>query len=76
MIYPVKPRPGDRVAVLSPGAALPEVFPHPFDLGLRRLRDDFGLEVVEYPTTRRQGSPAERAADVRRRSPTTASARC
>jgi muramoyltetrapeptide carboxypeptidase LdcA involved in peptidoglycan recycling len=40
------------------------VFPHPFDLGLRRLRDDFGLEPVEYPTTRRQGTPAERAADV------------
>lgn len=62
--YPTKPRPGDRVAVLSPGSALPEVFPHPFDLGLRRLRDDFGLEPVEYPTTRRQGTPAERAADV------------
>ena len=50
--------------MLSPGSALPAVFPHPFDLGLRRLREDFGLEVVEYPTTRTQGSPAERAADV------------
>ena len=64
MIYPPKPSPGDRVAVLSPGAALPEAFPHPFDLGVRRLTEQFGLEVVEYPTTRRQGSPAERAADV------------
>ncbi len=64
MHYPDKPRPGDRVAVLSPGSAMPEVFPDPFELGLRRLRDDFGLEPVEYPTTRRQGSPAERARDV------------
>ena len=64
MRYPPKPRPGDRVAVLSPGSALPEVYPHPFDLGVRRLREDFGLDVVEYPTTRRQGTPAERAADA------------
>lgn len=64
MQYPDKPRPGDRVAVLSPGSALPEVFPEPFDLGLRRLRDDFEVEPVEYPTTRRQGAPDERAADV------------
>jgi muramoyltetrapeptide carboxypeptidase LdcA involved in peptidoglycan recycling len=64
MRYPDKPRPGDRVAVLSPGSALPEVFPHPFDLGLRRLQERFGLVPVEYPTTRRQGTPAERAADV------------
>ena len=64
MEYPPKPRPGDHVSVLSPGTALPEVFPHPYELGLRRLREDFGLEPVEYPTTRRQGTPAERARDV------------
>ncbi|GAA4210951.1 S66 family peptidase [Actinocatenispora rupis] len=63
--YPTKPRPGDRVAVLSPAAALPAIFPGPFELGLERLRDDFGLVPVEYPTTRKFGaSPAERAADV------------
>jgi muramoyltetrapeptide carboxypeptidase LdcA involved in peptidoglycan recycling len=63
--YPEKPKPGDRVAVLSPAAALPAIFPAPFELGLRRLRDEFGLVPVEYPTTRKLGaSPAERAADV------------
>lgn len=37
----------------------------PYELGLRRLREDFGLGVVEYPTTRRMGStPAARAADL------------
>lgn len=63
--YPAKPRPGDRVAVLSPSAGLPQRFPRPFELGLRRIRDDFGLVPVEYPTTRKLGAPpAERAADI------------
>ena len=63
--YPPKPTPGDRVAVVSPSAGLPGVFPRPFELGLRRLREEFGLLPVEYPTTRRMGaSSAERAADL------------
>lgn len=63
--YPSKPRPGDRVAVLSPSAGLPGILPLPYELGLRRLRDDFGLEPVEYATTRKMGStPQERAADI------------
>jgi muramoyltetrapeptide carboxypeptidase LdcA involved in peptidoglycan recycling len=41
------------------------VFPRPFELGLRRLREEFGLLPVEYPATRRMGaSPEERAADL------------
>ena len=64
-IYPPKLRPGDRVAVLSPSAGLPELFPRPFELGLARLRDEFGLVPVEYPATRRMGaSAADRAADI------------
>jgi len=64
-VYPEKPRPGDRVAVLSPGAALPAVFPGPFELGLARLEEHFELSAVEFPTTRKLGStPEERAADV------------
>jgi muramoyltetrapeptide carboxypeptidase LdcA involved in peptidoglycan recycling len=36
-----------------------------FELGLRRLRDEFGLIPVEYPTTRELGaSPQARAADI------------
>lgn len=51
--------------MLSPGAGLPGLFPHPFDLGLRRLEERYGLVPVEYPTTRRLGaSPQDRAADV------------
>jgi len=63
--YPPKPRPGDRVAVVSPSAGLPGLFPHVYELGLRRLREEFGLEPVEYPTTRRMGAdPRDRARDL------------
>jgi muramoyltetrapeptide carboxypeptidase LdcA involved in peptidoglycan recycling len=63
--YSAKPRPGDRVAVLSPSSGLPGLLPLPYELGLRRLQDDFGLKPVEYPTTRRMGStPEDRAADI------------
>ncbi|MBH1938489.1 LD-carboxypeptidase [Streptomyces sp. AV19] len=63
--YPAKPRPGDRVAVVSPSSGLPGLFPRPHELGLRRIREDFGLEPVEYPATRKMNAtPEERAADL------------
>jgi muramoyltetrapeptide carboxypeptidase LdcA involved in peptidoglycan recycling len=63
--YPPKPEPGDHVAVLSPSSGLPQLLPLPFDLGLRRIRDELGLVPVEYPATRRMGaSAADRAADI------------
>ncbi|MEV6182345.1 S66 peptidase family protein [Streptomyces sp. NPDC052016] len=63
--YPPKPSPGDRVAVVSPSAGLPGLFPRPYELGLERLRKEFGLDPVEYPTTRKTGATArERADDI------------
>ncbi len=63
--YPPKPRPGDRVAVVSPSSGLPGLFPRPYELGLQRLREEFDLVPVEFPATRRMGSmPAERATDL------------
>ncbi|MFU8870636.1 S66 family peptidase [Micromonospora sp. SL4-19] len=63
--YPAKPKPGDRVAVVSPSAGLPGLFPHVYELGVRRLREEFGLEPVEYPTTRQTGAePRDRARDL------------
>lgn len=63
--YPSKLSAGDRVAVLSPSSAGPALFPAPYELGLRRLRERFELEPVEYPTTRMLGaSPQDRAADI------------
>jgi muramoyltetrapeptide carboxypeptidase LdcA involved in peptidoglycan recycling len=53
------------VAVVSPSFAAPGMFPAVHDLAMRRLRDEFGVEPVEYPTTRRlDASPRDRAADL------------
>ena len=41
------------MAVVSPSFAAPAMFPAVHELAMRRLRDEFGLEPVEYPTTRR-----------------------
>ncbi|MEL6650480.1 MAG: LD-carboxypeptidase [Bacteroidota bacterium] len=57
--------PGNKVAVLSPSFAAPGVFPKVFGLGLNRLRDEFGLEPIEYPTTRKVGATfVERKKDL------------
>jgi len=58
-VRPRKPSPGDHVAILSPSFGLPALFPRPYELGLRRLREDFGLVPIEYPTTRRMGAAVE-----------------
>ncbi|MBC8085058.1 MAG: LD-carboxypeptidase [Hymenobacter sp.] len=56
---------GDQVAVVSPSAGLPELFPWVQELGLQRLREVFGLHPLEYPTTRRMRAPLEaRAQDL------------
>ncbi len=56
---------GDQVAVISPSAGLPEIFPWVQDLGLQRMREVFCLHPVEYPTTRKMGSSLQdRAHDV------------
>jgi muramoyltetrapeptide carboxypeptidase LdcA involved in peptidoglycan recycling len=65
VVYPEKPRAGDRVAVLSPSSALPAIFPAPFELGIRRLEERYEVTAVEFPTTRKwESSPAERADDL------------
>lgn len=65
MLVPPKPDRGDRVAVVSPSAGLPAIFPAPYELGVRRIHDVFGLVPVEYPTTRTMNaSSADRAADL------------
>jgi muramoyltetrapeptide carboxypeptidase LdcA involved in peptidoglycan recycling len=62
---PPKLSPGDRVAVVSPSFAAPAAYPAVHELAMRRLREEIGLEPVEYPTTRRlDASPRDRAADL------------
>ncbi|GCE45808.1 muramoyltetrapeptide carboxypeptidase LdcA involved in peptidoglycan recycling [Thermosporothrix hazakensis] len=63
--YPAPVQAGDKVAILSPSSGLPEIFPDVYELGLQRLRDLFGLQPVEYPTTRKMHSrPEDRARDI------------
>jgi muramoyltetrapeptide carboxypeptidase LdcA involved in peptidoglycan recycling len=56
-------RPGSRVAIVSPSWCAPAHFPAVHEQALDRVRD-LGLVPVEYPTTRSQGSPYERAQDL------------
>ena len=56
---------GDKVAILSPGFAAPGRWPHVHELGLQRLRETFGLQPVEYPSTRDlDASVEQKATDV------------
>ncbi len=56
---------GDKVAVVSPSFAAPGMWPHVYELGLKRLREEFGLDPVEYPTTKKLGATAdERSKDL------------
>ncbi|MGC8487600.1 MAG: S66 family peptidase [Clostridia bacterium] len=51
--------------MLSPSFGGPAHFPAPYELGIERLRREFGLIPVEFPTTRMpDASLAERAADT------------
>jgi len=65
LTVPAKLATGDRVAVVSPSFAAPGRFPAVHEVAMRRLREEIGLEPVEYPTTRQLGaSPEARAADL------------
>lgn len=60
-----KLKPGDKVAILSPSFAAPGKWPHVYELALRRLRDVFELEPVEFPATKKlDASGKERALDL------------
>ncbi|MFA6250434.1 MAG: S66 peptidase family protein [Candidatus Shapirobacteria bacterium] len=57
---------GDRVAILSPSSAAPVTWPHVYELGIKRLKEEFGLIPVEYPTTKKKRSTAdERIEDLK-----------
>lgn len=54
-----------KVAILSLSFAAPAQFPDIFELGLRRLKDIFHLNPVEFPSTRKlNASPEERSRDL------------
>ena len=60
---------GDKIAIVSPSAGLASAFPWIYELGLKRLRDVFELEPVEFPTARKSSdylekNPQARADDI------------
>lgn len=60
-----KLKPGDKVAILSPSFAAPAKWPHIYELALKRLRDIFQLDPVEFPTTKKIGASGdERSKDL------------
>lgn len=56
---------GDKVAILSPSGDAASYFPWVVDKGIERLKIDFGLTPVEFPSTRKRlPSAKERAQDL------------
>lgn len=50
---------GNKVAILSPSFAAPGVWPHVYELGLKRVKEVFELEPVEFSVTKKLGSSTE-----------------
>lgn len=62
-------RKGSKIAVISPSAGLPSLFPDIYELGLRNMADILEIEVVEMPTARMDRkklyeNPSLRAKDI------------
>ena len=54
---------GDKVAIVSPSFAASAVWPHVHELGLKRIREVFNLEPVEYPATAKLDATTEEKAN-------------
>lgn len=68
-IQPPRLKAGDKVAILSPSAALPYLFPAVYEQGLDRIQEVFGLFPIEFPTARQSPeylsqNPKKRAEDI------------
>lgn len=69
MVKVVPLKRGSTLAVVSPSWGGPSVFPQVYELGVRRLTQEFGFRIKEYPTTRGLAEhnrlhPEERARDL------------
>lgn len=65
MLPLTKLKKGDKVALLSPSFVAPGQWPLVYELGLKNLRDVFGLVPIEFPTTKKlNASGEERAKDL------------
>lgn len=66
---PSRLKPGDKIAIISPSAGVPFLFPWVYEQGLDRIRELFHLEPVEYPTALKSpeflsNNPKARADDI------------
>lgn len=66
---PPRLRSKDKVAIVSPSAGCANLFPWIYELGLQRLRDEFDLIPVEFPTAKQtpdylSKNPEARAKDI------------
>ncbi|MCB9820775.1 LD-carboxypeptidase [Candidatus Nomurabacteria bacterium] len=60
-----KLNPGDKVGIVSPSFAAPGKWPHVYELALKRVREVFELEPVEFSVTSKLGaSKEERSKDL------------
>lgn len=67
--FPPRLQQGDKVAIVSPSAGLPYIYPWVYEQGLKRIADVFGLRPVEFPTARQNPdylskNPRARAEDI------------
>lgn len=65
---PLRLKPGDTVAIVSPSWGGPSIFPHVYENGLKVLKS-FGLNIKEFPTARAGNdflskNPEARAKDI------------
>jgi muramoyltetrapeptide carboxypeptidase LdcA involved in peptidoglycan recycling len=69
MIKPPKLNPGDKAATVSLSWGGPSVFPHRYQVGVKQLQEELGLQVVEMANTLKDAdwlarNPKARAEDL------------
>lgn len=67
--HPSPLKPGDKVAIVSPSAGLPFLFPWVYEQGIQQLKEVFQLQPVEFPSARQSPeflsqNPKARAEDI------------
>lgn len=66
---PQRLRPKDKIAILSPSSGMPSLFPWVYDQGLKRVKDVFSLDPIEFSSARKSPeflskNPKARAEDI------------
>ncbi|MBU9720062.1 MULTISPECIES: S66 family peptidase [Bacillaceae] len=60
---------GSKIAIISPSSGLPYLFPEIYELGLKKIKEHLGFEIIEMPTARMSNddlyhNPQLRAEDI------------